>query len=62
MCFLIARAQGIPGVQGLVRAIVATVDAKIIFQSDNEAAILELKRQAAAECLPCYTRNDSDPQ
>ena len=34
----------------LVRAIVAIGDAKIIFQSDNERAILDLKRQAAAEC------------
>ena len=37
-------------VQALVRAIVATGDAKIILRSDNEPAILDLKRQAAAEC------------
>ena len=37
-------------VEALVRAIVATGDAKIIFQSDNEPATLDLKRQAAAEC------------
>ena len=37
-------------VQALVRAIVATGDAKIILQSDNEPAIFDLKRQAAAEC------------
>ena len=33
-----------------VRAIVATGDAKIILQSDNEPAILDLQRQVAAEC------------
>ena len=37
-------------VQSLVRAFVATGDAKIILQSDNEPAILDLKRLAAAEC------------
>ena len=37
-------------VQALVRAIVSTGDAKVILQSDNEPAILDLKRQAAAEC------------
>ena len=37
-------------VQALVRAIVATGDAKIILQSENEPAILDMKRQAAAEC------------
>ena len=35
-------------VQALVRATVATGDAKIILRSDNEPAILDLKRQAAA--------------
>ena len=33
-----------------MRAIVATGEAKIILRSDNEPAILDLKRQAAAEC------------
>ena len=33
-----------------MRAIVATGDAKIILRSDNEPAIQDLKRQAAAEC------------
>ena len=37
-------------VQVVVGAFVATGDAKIIFRSDNEPAILDLKRQAAAEC------------
>ena len=37
-------------VQASVRAIVATGDAKIILRSDNDKAILDLKRQAAAEC------------
>ena len=37
-------------VQALVPAIVATGDAKIIFWSDNEPAIFDLKRQAAVEC------------
>ena len=37
-------------VQALVRAIVATGDAKITFPSDNEPAIPDLKRQATAEC------------
>ena len=37
-------------VQALVRAIVATGHAQIILRSDNEPAILDLKRQAAAEC------------
>ena len=37
-------------VQALVRATVRTRDAEIILRSDNEPAILDLKRQAAAEC------------
>ena len=37
-------------VQALVRAIVATGDAKIILRSENEQAILDLTRQSAAEC------------
>ena len=50
MCFP-ARGKEHPWcVQTLVRAIVATGDAKIILQSDNEREILDLKRQAAAEC------------
>ena len=36
-------------VQALERAIVATGDAKSILRSDNESAILDLKRHAAAE-------------
>ena len=44
----------------LVRAIVATGDAKIILRSDNEPAILDLKRQAAAECRVRHAWNDSD--
>ena len=37
-------------VQALVRATVATGDAKVILLSENEPAILDLKRQAAAQC------------
>ena len=39
-------------VQALARSIVGTGDAnaKIILRSDNEVAILDLKRQAPAEC------------
>ena len=37
-------------VQALVRAIVATGDAKIILRSDIEPGILDRKHQAAAEC------------
>ena len=44
----------------LVRAIVATGDAKIILRSDNEPAILDLKLQAAAECRVRHAWNDSD--
>ena len=37
-------------VQALVRAIVAAGSPKVIIRSDNEPAIADLKRQAAAEC------------